>query len=65
MNFLDSVVDSPDGFLHEWWSIFYEVFTSRQGKDQETGQGSSSKLVITNFMIMWSYFVLFKVLFKQ
>ncbi|KAL2579592.1 hypothetical protein AAZV13_15G070900 [Glycine max] len=40
-----SVVDSPDGFLHEWWSIFYEVFTSRQGKDQETGQGSSSKLV--------------------
>ncbi|KAG4381093.1 hypothetical protein GLYMA_15G075500v4 [Glycine max] len=45
MNFLDSVVDSPDGFLHEWWSIFYEVFTSRQGKDQETGQGSSSKLV--------------------
>ncbi|KAL2969310.1 hypothetical protein AAZX31_15G073200 [Glycine max] len=39
------LVDSPDGFLHEWWSIFYEVFTSRQGKDQETGQGSSSKLV--------------------
>lgn len=51
MNFLDSVVDSPDGFLHEWWSIFYEVFNSRQGKDLETGPGSSSKVVITNYMI--------------
>ncbi|KAH1217983.1 Transcriptional corepressor LEUNIG-like [Glycine max] len=45
MNFLDSVVDSPDGFLLEWWSIFYEVFNSRQGKDLETGPGSSSKVV--------------------
>ncbi|RDX76208.1 Transcriptional corepressor LEUNIG-HOMOLOG, partial [Mucuna pruriens] len=44
MKFLDSVIDSPDGFLHEWWSIFYEVFTSRQGKIQETGPGSSSKV---------------------
>ncbi|KAG4971465.1 hypothetical protein JHK85_037886 [Glycine max] len=39
-----SVVDSPDGFLLEWWSIFYEVFNSRQGKDLETGPGSSSKV---------------------
>ncbi|KAK7327863.1 hypothetical protein VNO77_21956 [Canavalia gladiata] len=45
MKFLDSVIDSPDGFLHEWWSIFYEVFAARQRKDQETGQGSSSKVV--------------------
>ncbi|XP_027338133.1 transcriptional corepressor LEUNIG-like [Abrus precatorius] len=44
MKFLDSVIDSPDGFLHEWWSIFYDVFTSRQGEDKETGSGSSSKV---------------------
>ncbi|TKY71717.1 Transcriptional corepressor LEUNIG [Spatholobus suberectus] len=44
-NLVDSVIDSPDEFLHEWWSVFYEVFTSRQGKDQETRPGSSSKVV--------------------
>ncbi|KAK7412357.1 hypothetical protein VNO78_03812 [Psophocarpus tetragonolobus] len=41
-----SVIDSPDGFLHEWWSIFYEVFTSRQAKMQEIGTGSSSKVPV-------------------
>ncbi|KAL2341880.1 hypothetical protein Fmac_009820 [Flemingia macrophylla] len=44
IKFLDSTDDSPNGLLHEWWSIFYEVFSSRQGKDQETGSGSSSKV---------------------
>ncbi|XP_061341517.1 transcriptional corepressor LEUNIG_HOMOLOG-like [Gastrolobium bilobum] len=39
------VLHSPDGFLHEWWSIFYAVFTSRQRNDQEIGPESSSKVV--------------------
>ncbi|KAJ0083448.1 hypothetical protein Patl1_31170 [Pistacia atlantica] len=23
-------IDVPDGFLHEWWSFFFDMFTSRQ-----------------------------------
>ncbi|KAK7302808.1 hypothetical protein RJT34_13704 [Clitoria ternatea] len=45
MKYFDSVADSHEGFLHEWWSVFYGVFTSRQRKDQETRPGSSSKVV--------------------
>ncbi|KAK7246483.1 hypothetical protein RIF29_41351 [Crotalaria pallida] len=37
------VVESPEGFLHEWWSLFYDVFKSRMMKDAETIPESSSK----------------------
>ncbi|KAI4296766.1 hypothetical protein L6164_036692 [Bauhinia variegata] len=36
------VIDSPDGFLHEWWSIFYETYSSKQN-NQKNGPESSSK----------------------
>ncbi|KAK7246481.1 hypothetical protein RIF29_41349 [Crotalaria pallida] len=37
------VIESPEGFLHEWWSLFYDVFKSRMMKDAETIPESSSK----------------------
>nr|XP_012575073.1 transcriptional corepressor LEUNIG-like isoform X2 [Cicer arietinum] len=43
-NFLDTVLDSPDGFLHDWWSIFYDVFRSRQGRHQQSQPEFSSKV---------------------
>ncbi|GMY37387.1 transcriptional corepressor LEUNIG_HOMOLOG-like isoform X2 [Fagus crenata] len=29
------VIDSAEGFLYEWWSIFYDVYASRQLKHQQ------------------------------
>ncbi|XP_021597021.1 transcriptional corepressor LEUNIG isoform X2 [Manihot esculenta] len=29
------VVDSVDGFLHEWWTLFYDMHASRQLKHEE------------------------------
>lgn len=50
---LDSVLNSPDGFLHEWWSIFYEVFTSRQGKHQETGPEFSNQVITMIHLVLF------------
>ena len=36
-----SVVDTPDGFLHEWWVIFYDMFRSRMAANEERDDGSS------------------------
>ncbi|XP_057429035.1 transcriptional corepressor LEUNIG-like isoform X3 [Lotus japonicus] len=44
MKYFDSVLDSPDGFLYDWWSIFYEVFASRYGRGHCTGPESSCKV---------------------
>ncbi|XP_025015561.2 transcriptional corepressor LEUNIG_HOMOLOG isoform X2 [Ricinus communis] len=33
-------IDSFDGFLTEWWSVFYEIFASRQLKHQEAQPNS-------------------------
>ncbi|KAA8543785.1 hypothetical protein F0562_022038 [Nyssa sinensis] len=35
------VVDVPDGFLHEWWSIFYDMFNAWQPKNTEHYEGPS------------------------
>ncbi|XP_057948630.1 transcriptional corepressor LEUNIG_HOMOLOG-like [Malania oleifera] len=37
------VIDVPEGFLSEWWSIFYDLYASRQGNHHETGEQSSVK----------------------
>ncbi|KAF2303315.1 hypothetical protein GH714_016594 [Hevea brasiliensis] len=36
-------VDSFDGFLHEWWTLFYDVYASRQLKHEEAKTKSSVK----------------------
>ncbi|WJX22303.1 hypothetical protein P8452_11623 [Trifolium repens] len=37
MQFVDSMFDdSPEGVLHEWWSVFSEVFSSRLRSHQES-----------------------------
>ncbi|XP_068655466.1 transcriptional corepressor LEUNIG_HOMOLOG-like isoform X2 [Aristolochia californica] len=28
-------IDSPEGFLHDWWSIFYDVFVARDQENLE------------------------------
>ncbi|MED6130640.1 hypothetical protein PIB30_002756 [Stylosanthes scabra] len=40
-------LDSPEGFMHEWWSIFYDVYMSRTrlAKDQRTEAEPSTKVV--------------------
>eukprot|EP00261_Vitis_vinifera_P034784 XP_019076027.1 PREDICTED: transcriptional corepressor LEUNIG_HOMOLOG-like [Vitis vinifera] len=35
------LVDTPDGFLHEWWGIFYDMFRSRMAANEERDDGSS------------------------
>ncbi|XP_050878222.1 transcriptional corepressor LEUNIG isoform X6 [Lathyrus oleraceus] len=42
---LDLELDSPDGFLHEWWSIFYETYLSRVKRHQGSDPQSSNKMV--------------------
>ncbi|KAJ9168820.1 hypothetical protein P3X46_020304 [Hevea brasiliensis] len=37
-------VDSFDGFLHEWWTLFYDVYASRQLKHEEAKTKSSVKV---------------------
>ncbi|XP_038710429.1 transcriptional corepressor LEUNIG-like isoform X2 [Tripterygium wilfordii] len=39
------VIDSPEGFLNEWWSIFYDVYAHRQMEHQETKAQASAKTV--------------------
>ncbi|XP_059593471.1 uncharacterized protein LOC104879535 isoform X1 [Vitis vinifera] len=41
-------VDAPDGFLHEWWVIFYDMFRSRKVVNEEPDEGSS---VVTEEMM--------------
>ncbi|XVF27623.1 hypothetical protein REPUB_Repub14bG0124200 [Reevesia pubescens] len=36
------VIDSPQGFLQEWWSLFYDTFASRQPKLQEYSEAETS-----------------------
>ncbi|CAL0334416.1 unnamed protein product [Lupinus luteus] len=42
------LIDSPDGFLHEWWSLFYDVYKFRTVQDQETSLPESSSKMIDN-----------------
>ncbi|KAK9267797.1 hypothetical protein L1049_010233 [Liquidambar formosana] len=35
------VIDSPDGFLSEWWSFFYDTYASRQPKQLEVKEEAS------------------------
>lgn len=45
-----SAIESAGGFLAEWWSIFYDMFASRQevgdqGTSQQQDKGEGSGLV--------------------
>ncbi|XVF87461.1 hypothetical protein PTKIN_Ptkin18bG0122100 [Pterospermum kingtungense] len=42
MGTLFSVLDAPQGFLQEWWSLFYDIFASRQPKLQEYSEAEGS-----------------------
>ncbi|XP_050287033.1 transcriptional corepressor LEUNIG-like isoform X1 [Quercus robur] len=37
------VIDSAEGFLYEWWSIFYDVYASRQLQDQQAKAEASTE----------------------
>ncbi|KAK9047776.1 hypothetical protein V6N11_053610 [Hibiscus sabdariffa] len=42
--FFFPVIDSPQGFLQDWWSLFYDIFSTRQTKLQEySGAETSAK----------------------
>ncbi|EOY28210.1 LisH dimerization motif,WD40/YVTN repeat-like-containing domain isoform 1 [Theobroma cacao] len=36
------VIDSPQGLLQEWWSVFYDIFASRLPKHQEYSEAETS-----------------------
>ncbi|OMO65208.1 hypothetical protein COLO4_31447 [Corchorus olitorius] len=36
------VIESPEGFLQEWWSIFYDQYSSKQKKYQEYYEAQAS-----------------------
>ncbi|XWS15756.1 hypothetical protein CRYUN_Cryun34aG0029300 [Craigia yunnanensis] len=38
----EAVIESPQGFLQEWWSLFYDIFASRQPKLQEYSEAETS-----------------------
>ncbi|XP_028777477.1 uncharacterized protein LOC114734116 [Neltuma alba] len=40
------LIQSREGFLHEWWSVFYDVYTSRSLKHQDIGPEASSDVVL-------------------
>ncbi|KAH6792927.1 LEUNIG-like protein [Perilla frutescens var. hirtella] len=37
------VINPPEGFLSEWWSLFWDVYSSRVPNNPQAGQGSSSQ----------------------
>lgn len=61
MKFSSAVVDSTEGFLHEWWSPFYDTYASRQLKYQPAKEGAPIQVVILsklgfiffNFVVTW------------
>ncbi|XVE51362.1 hypothetical protein DITRI_Ditri02bG0034100 [Diplodiscus trichospermus] len=42
------VIDSPQGFLPEWWSLFYDIFASRQPKLQSVAETSDKAEKLEN-----------------
>lgn len=40
------VIDSAEGFLYEWWSIFYDVYASRQLQDQQAKAEASTEVML-------------------
>lgn len=46
-----SAVDTPDGFLHEWWVIFHDMFRSQTGFIEKRGMGSTVAVMI--FSVCW------------
>ena len=49
--FFYSAVDTPDGFLHEWWVIFHDMFRSRTGFIEKGGMGPS--VVVMILSVCW------------
>ncbi|KAL6967620.1 hypothetical protein U1Q18_033429 [Sarracenia purpurea var. burkii] len=41
-------IDVPDGFLHEWWLTFYEMFRAWQPKNPDDNGGSSEVEHVAN-----------------
>ncbi|KAA8519780.1 hypothetical protein F0562_014130 [Nyssa sinensis] len=37
------VIDSPEGFLTEWWMMFWDIYSSRLSKHPEAKEESSNK----------------------
>jgi hypothetical protein len=49
MQFVDSMFDdSSEGVLHEWWSVFYEIFLSKLRSRQEFEPQSPNMAVTIN-----------------
>ncbi|KAJ7959742.1 Transcriptional corepressor LEUNIG like [Quillaja saponaria] len=37
-------IDVPGGFLHEWWSFFFDVFSASQHANYNPGAGTSTMM---------------------
>ncbi|KAI9121601.1 hypothetical protein K1719_008634 [Acacia pycnantha] len=38
------VIRSPEGFLHEWWSVFYDIYAPRNLKHEDIGPEACSNV---------------------
>lgn len=43
------MIDSAEGFLYEWWSIFYDVYASMQLKHQQAKAEASTEVMLVKF----------------
>lgn len=50
-----SAIDVPDGFLHEWWCIFYDF--AAQLKHQESNTETSSEVILCLLEVLLFCFV--------
>lgn len=45
-----ALIDTPKGFLHEWWSVFYDVYISRQTQREASAEEASVQSVNTHLV---------------
>lgn len=47
LRLLFSVIDTAEGFLNEWWTLFYDVYSSRtQLKHQEANAEAPVQVIV-------------------
>ena len=42
-----SAIDCPEGFLKEWWSLFWDIYCSRLSQANEVGAAEPSPEVLS------------------
>lgn len=59
------MIDSAEGFLYEWWSIFYDVYASRQLKHQQAQSEASIEVMICQICGIIVLSLLYDSVFKE